>query len=88
MNEEDNFIEPPSQNDAPRVSLVAVPLAYSTLPIPEFKNNPQSAIDNKYNLPVANAIKQRTSHGTRRYGRFSQRGGVAYAAYNPRAHFP
>ncbi|CAI4683974.1 BDC_1c_G0042740.mRNA.1.CDS.1 [Saccharomyces cerevisiae] len=58
MNEEDNFIEPPSQKDAPCVSLVAVPLAYSTLPIPEFKNNPQSAIDNKYNLLVANAINK------------------------------
>lgn len=60
MNEEYNSIKPLSQKNTPLVSLVAVPLPNTALPIPEFKSNPQSVTDHKYNLLVANAINKET----------------------------
>ncbi|CAI4035684.1 hypothetical protein SMKI_13G3350 [Saccharomyces mikatae IFO 1815] len=58
MNEEDKVIKPMSQENTPIVTLIAIAPPCTTLPIPEFITHPQSAIDDKYNLLVANAINK------------------------------
>ncbi|CAI4048691.1 Cef1p SKDI_13G3430 [Saccharomyces kudriavzevii IFO 1802] len=58
MNEENILMEPASQENTSPVSLVATALPCTALPIPEFKGNPHSIIDDKYNLLVANAINK------------------------------
>ncbi|CAI4050105.1 hypothetical protein SUVZ_13G3450 [Saccharomyces uvarum] len=58
VNEPNTALEQIPQDHIQPVSLVAVALSSTTLPIPEFKSTPHSAIDEKYNLLVANAINK------------------------------
>lgn len=58
VNEPNTAIEQAPQEYIQPMSLVAVALSSTALPIPEFKSTPHSAIDEKYNLLVANAINK------------------------------
>lgn len=58
MNEPNTALEQMPEEHMQPVSLVAVALSGTALPIPEFKSTPHSAIDEKYNLLVANAINK------------------------------